>query len=67
MAARSNASGMCPYCQRTVFSSGTERRPGQLVQQCQNITCGGYSVLNTRNGARYPLADKTNPDSVPHT
>lgn len=55
--------GACPYCGSVSFQAMHERRPGQRVEKCH--TCDQYSVLNTRNRHRYPLAVPSDPESAP--
>jgi hypothetical protein len=61
--AHKRSDGSCPYCGGTSFESRHERRPGQRVDKCH--TCDQFSVLNTRNLHRYPLAVPSDAGSAP--
>lgn len=63
MSEHKQASGVCPYCSGASFSEGDLRRPMQRVDRCN--ACDKYSVLNLRNGARYPVSDPTDAESPP--
>lgn len=59
-----NTNGLCPYCKNANnFSILGNRRPFQLLNKCN--VCNKYSILNERNGTRYPLEDPLNSESMP--
>ena len=61
-----NVNGLCPYCQAANnFSILHERRPMQKIHKC-NI-CNKFCVFNERNGARYPLENPLDQNSMPKT
>ena len=65
MMPKKNMSGGCPYCSNMIsFSELSERKPNQMVHKCNS--CNKYMIFNQRNGARYPLADPTNINSLPN-